>query len=503
MLFALLTMAAQAAGLDLLEVGGAWGTPGATNPTAIWWNPAGLAVGGGTQFIIEGAPTLANVNVSRDNPNYGDVNYNVFTEQEASLGDLGYPTEYDYSGTAQIKVRQVVPFIGAQSDFGIDGLGIGIGLAVPSGRGGAVEEPNGVLRYHLRSGDIRAIHGILAASYQIKDVFSFGLSGQFVDSTWGSQTDTSTYTDLAFAIRDEFGLDNPLPSFRDGYIENPGYATTSDFQALRDQAFTFGAGIYVTPIPELGISAAFNKGMRLDHEGDLSLTFGCPPEYDGLSRFAAQDRGLCDVTMNGQGAVGYSLPSRVNLGIVVFPTDKVRLEAMGSWVGWKVFTDYEIQTIIPESQVDVEDDENRASTVELLNRPRLWARDHRNTYWMGIDGKVQAHEMLMVGGRVFYDRAAVPTDAVLINNFDTNTLGLSGMAMFSPISQLGIALSWSHHFMFDRTVTDTRFGMTIDERVAREGRYQYPGGNGTYSGSINRIGISLRGRFGGEEAPKW
>ena len=44
--------AAGAASLDLLEVGGAFGTPAATNPTAIWWDPAGIAVHGGTQVYV-------------------------------------------------------------------------------------------------------------------------------------------------------------------------------------------------------------------------------------------------------------------------------------------------------------------------------------------------------------------------------------------------------------------------------------------------------------------
>jgi long-subunit fatty acid transport protein len=511
-LIALFAMAAQAAGLDLLEVGGAWGTPGATNPTAIWWNPAGLAVGGGTQFIVEGAPVLANVYAERANPNYGDVNVNPFTGLDAPLGGE-YPDSYNYAGRADIKVRQVVPFIGASSDFGVDGLGIGLGMAVPTGRGGAVENPDGVFRYHLRDGDIRAIQAILAASYQVKDVVSFGVSGNFVDSTWGSTVDTSVYTDLASATAAFLGQDVPPNSFRDGYIENPAYSTTSNFKALRDQAFTFGAGVYITPTDNLGISVAFNKGVRLDHQGDLALSFACPPEYDFLANAGAVSRGLCNTTMNGQGEVGYSLPSRMNFGLVYNPTPKVRLEAMGSWVGWKVFTDYEIQTIIGADQIEpvvvplVSTEEDlpalRAEAQGLLNAPRLWARDHRNTYWMGLDAKGDINEYLMIGGRVFYDRAAVPTQAVLVNNFDTNTLGLSGMAMVSPVKQFGIALSWSHHVMFTRTVDNSLFAMTINPANARDPRYQYPSGNGTYGGSINRIGISLRGRFGGAEAPKW
>ncbi len=494
---------ANAAGLDLLEVGGAWGTPGATNPTAIWWNPAGLAVGGGTQFIVEGAPLLANVYADRANPDYGDVTYNMDGD-ESDLSSLGYPSTYDYSGRADVKVGQVVPFVGVSSDFTIKGLGVGLGLAVPTATGGEVENPDGPLSYHLRSGDIKAPQVILAASYRIKELVSLGVSGNYVDSTWGSVVDTSTYPDLSFAVMEEFNAERPLNSFRDGYIEDKAYGTIADFDKLHDTAFTFGAGIYVTPIEQLGISVAFNKGVSLEHEGDLTLTFACPPEYDGLARFAATSRGLCygdtgeGAVMKGTGVVGYSLPSRVNMGVVVFPVEKVRLEAMGSWVGWKVFSDYDIKTIIADDQLNpaIKDTEVRAETIELVNKPRLWARDNRNTFWAGVDGKAQVHDMLMVGGRVFYDKASVPTESLLLNNLSLDTLGLSAMAMFSPLEQLGLGLSYARYQMFSKTVTNSNFGLTVDPDLVREFRYQFPGGNGTYGGSINRFGISLRGQFG-------
>jgi len=504
LLAALLTLSANAAGLDLLEVGGAWGTPGATNPTALWWNPAGLAVGGGTQFIIEGAPVLANVYSDRANPPYGDVNYDPAQEELRPLDALGYPTNYDYSGRGEVSLAQVVPFVGVSSDFTIEGLGIGAGIAVPTATGGEIDDPTGANAYHLRSGDIRAPQIIVAASYRIKELVSLGGSVNVIDSSWGSVVDTSAYPDLAFAVADTLGSDRPPGSFRDGYIENSGYATTADFDALKDRKVSFGAGIYVTPIEELGISVAFNKGVRLDHEGPLTLDFNCPPEYDLLSRFAAEDRGICDVTMKGRGEVGYSLPSRVNLGVVYFPTEMVRLEAMGSWVGWSAFSDYEIKTIIADDQLsdDLTDPDIRAETLELVNKPRVWARDHRNTFWAGVDAKAQVHEMVMVGGRVFYDRASVPNESLLINNLSLDTIGLSAMAMVSPFEQLGIGLSYTRNQFISQTVDNSNFGLTVVPENLREFRYQFPSGNGTYGGAINRFGISLRGQFGAE-GPKW
>ena len=503
LLAALLTLSANAAGLDLLEVGGSWGTPGATNPTAIWWNPAGLAVGGGTQFVLEGAPVLANVYVDRANPPYGDVNYNPYDDEEDDPVGNNYPETYDYSGRGEVSLRQVVPFVGVSSDFTVEGLGIGIGLAVPTATGGELDDPTGHNAYHLRSGNIQAPQLILAGSYRIKEIISLGASFNVIESGWASVVDTSTYPDLAFAVQEELNLDHPPNSFRDGYSEHPGYATTADFD-LKDRAYTFGAGIYVTPVEQLAVSVAFNKGVNLQHEGPLSLDFNCPPEYDLLARFAAEDRGLCDIRMNGQGRVSYSLPSRLNFGVVYFPSEKVRLEAMGSWVGWSAFSDYEIETIIADDQLSDEltDPEVRQETLDLVNKPRVWARDHRNTFWAGVDGKAQVHEKVMVGGRLFYDRASVPNESLLINNLSLDTIGISGMAMYSPVDQLGIGLSYTRNQFISQTVDNSAFGITVVEEQLREFRYQFPSGNGDYGGAINRFGISLRGQFG-QEGPKW
>ena len=86
---------AQAASLDNLEMGGPWGTPAATDATAVWWSPAGLAMGHGTRVLIEGAPTFAVINVDRSDP---------------------------HGGPDQIRLQGAVPFAGVATDLGLHGL---------------------------------------------------------------------------------------------------------------------------------------------------------------------------------------------------------------------------------------------------------------------------------------------------------------------------------------------------------------------------------------------
>lgn len=501
-LLALLALAspARAASLDLVEVGGAFGTPGATNPTAIWWNPAGLAVGGGTQFLVEGAPVFATIAAQRANPDYGVL----------APTSPDFPSDYDYSGTDNLKFNGVAPFLGVSSDFTVPGLAVGIGLAVPTARGGTSDQEWGANRFHIREGNIQAIHAMVGAGYHILEKVALGASFSLVDSSWYADTDTTAYPDLAHAVQEELGLPTPPPSYQDGYIEDRGYSTTlvfggrngEDHGALRDRAATFGLGLYVTPVEQVGVAVSYNHGVRLDHEGDLDLIFQCPPDYDFISRFAAEDRGLCNARMSGVGKVGYNLPSRVNLGVVVSPIEKLRLEAMGSYVRWSQFTDYEITTEIAADQVDVDDPEIAQETADLVSQDRLWARDNRDTFWIGLDAKAKVHPLLTVGGRVIYDRSAIPDSAVSANNYDANTVMLTGLAMVQPVEQIGVGLSFGHYFLADRTITNSASAVTIDADAALPDRYFYPSSNGTYSGSINRLGLVVHGAFG-KDGPRW
>ncbi|MFZ5480051.1 MAG: OmpP1/FadL family transporter [Myxococcota bacterium] len=451
----LLVSPAFAASLDILEVGGPWGTPGATDATAVWWNPAGLAAGEGTRIEVEGAPTFATVTFQRDDPNGGN--------------DI-----YTFSG--------VVPYVGVASDLTVPGLGVGVALAVPFARGGAEVEEPGPGAYHMREGDSKAIFGLAGAGYEIADRVAFGASFAVVRSSWIARVDTDSMADLDHAI-EEAGDTSP---YGDDMLEDPAYAATLQFSELSDVAFTFGAGARVKVIDEVEVAVGFVRGVPVVNTGEVTIAFSCPPDDDEIGAYATRRAGLCtegDNLVHAAASVGYVLPSRVHGGVVIRPVPALRLEVMGGWVGWSAYTDFDIRV----TDSDLEDPEGR----EMVEQSRLWARENVDSGWAGLDAKGSLGERWTVGGRLVYDGAAVPDAALSTNNYDANAILLSGLVAVKPVRKLELGVSWTHQFLADRVVTESAFGQTV-EGERNEDRWNYPHMNGTYGGRIDRIGVQVR-----------
>jgi long-subunit fatty acid transport protein len=486
---------AWAGSLDQIEVGGMWGTPGATNPTAVWWNPAGLAVGGGTQLLFEAVPTFGAIDHVRTNPDYGDIDPEFALDMDDDGED---DTTYDYGGKDRLATSGVVPFLGVSTDFGVDGLGVGAALFVPFATGGDSAYPRGSGHYHAKGGEIRAVYLSLATGYQIADVVALGASFSSVMSSWQADVDIEAYSSLGPAYSEATGVDIP-DTYQDGYIEHPGYITNLKFEPLTDHTFTFGTGIYVTPNDAVGISLAYHHGLTVENTGKLKLAFSCPPLADFPSAAATGLTGLCanrePATIQGKSTVGYRLPSRLHGGVVLTAIDPLRLELMSGWVHWSQFVDYEIQTSIQADDVPIKAVEMRELAARMVSQNRRWARGTKNNVWVGVDGKVSPSQWFTFGGRVLVDTPAVPSSVVTVNNFDALSINLGALAVVKPVKMLDIGLSYRHQFLTKRTINDSAFALTLDEKSRKPDRFFWPEANGTYVGHINRIGISVRGHF--------
>jgi|GEM_PF-1743568 len=453
---------AQAASLDNLEMGGPWGTPAATDATAVWWSPAGLAMGHGTRVLIEGAPTFAVINVDRSDP---------------------------HGGPDQIRLQGAVPFAGVATDLGLHGLGVGVGVGAPYVRGGTETPDLGPVRYQLRDGSIQTAAIMMGAGYAWKDKVAVGAGLHVLHNTWSALLDKDNLPDLADQIN-AMGQD---PGYTDADLENADYGAALDFQGLSDWAVSWSAGLQLRPLEPVTVSLTWIQGFHVDNTGPVDIAFGCPPQSDTLGRFGAESFGICDSAVHANAVVGYDLPSRLHGGIQVKPTPELSLEAMGGVVFWSAFQDYAISI----QAVAANNPELPEDTLPLVQRDQAWARDNHDTFWAGLDAKGTLADRFTLGGRMIYDATAIPSSALSANNYDANTVIMGGMLAVRVVKQVQLGASWSHYFLASRTVTDSAFSMSLDPALRPETRYDYPQSNGSYSGRVDRLGITARVLLGG------
>jgi len=447
---------ASAASLDQLEVGGPFGTPTDTGATAIWWSPAAVAGETGVRTHVEVAVLDAEMRYTRLDP---------------------------HGGADQYLERGVLPYAGVAwgRDLGRAGtVGLGGALVVPNVRGGTSTVANGPGRWAMEKGRIQAIYGLGTVAWRPHPMIAVGLVGGVIDSAWTARSDKDTMPDLGHAIVREGGT-NP---YTDDMLETEEYAVQLDFQ-LKDTAPTYGASVWVTPHDRVAISATYIHGARVENTGPVTMAFGCPLQTDTVGRFAAEKQGLCDADVLGTATVAYRLPPRVHGGLRFDATEKLRLEAMGGWVGWSRYDDFEIAITNPASS----NTELSDSAVESITSPHPWARDNQDAIWGALDVKGRPIPMLTVGGRIAYDSAAVPDHALSPNNYDANTWMLSGLAAAHP-GRWTLGLSYTHFLAEDRTVTDGDFYASAEHPP--EDRWNYSHSNGTYEGDIKRMALVVR-----------
>ena len=455
----LLVALAHAASLDQLEVGGPFGTPTDTGATAVWWSPASLAGAEGLRAHVEVAVMDAEMRYTRLEPNGGE---DVYLE------------------------RGVLPYagVGWGKDLGRAGtLGLGGALVVPNVRGGTSTVENGPGRWAMEKGRIQAIYGLGAVAWSPHPVFGVGLVGGVIDSAWTARSDKDPMPDLGHAIEREGGTN----TYTDDMLETDEYAVQLDFK-LKDTSPTGGFGFWVAPHERVRLSATYVHGARVDNTGPVTMAFSCPLQSDTVGRFAAEKQGLCDADVLGTATVSYRLPPRVHGGVSVMATEKLRLEAMGGWVGWSRYDDFQIGITDPSSS----NTELSEEAIHSMTEAHPWARDNEDAVWGALDVKGRPIRMLTVGGRVAYDSAAVPDHALSPNNYDADTWMLSGLVAAHP-GRWTLGLSYTHFLAEDRTVEGGAFYNSIESPP--DYRWNYSHSNGTYEGDIKRV--ALVARYGG------
>lgn len=163
---------AHAGGFLVARFGGEHGHPTTDNATAIYYNPAALSLGAGTRLYIDATLAVRSFRYDRD-PAAID---NPLAEGEIAAGT---PQELisANSGEGTLLAVAVAPFGGFVTDFGVDGLGVGVAVYVPFGGGAAWDQHapieghpgaiDGPQRWWAIEGTVRTLYLSAGAGWRI------------------------------------------------------------------------------------------------------------------------------------------------------------------------------------------------------------------------------------------------------------------------------------------------------------------------------------------------
>lgn len=461
---------ASAAGIASARFGGEHGHPTTDNPTALYYNPAGIAFGEGTHIWVDGVLALRNVTYTRPASAAG-----AYAGQDPSFQPQG--SEGANSGEASAFNIIASPFLGIQSDFGTDFLAAGISVSFPFG-GSASWDKNeafagsdrfpgavdGAQRWYTIDGSLRSMYLTGAFAYKIESArLSLGASVS------GIRSEVKT-----LRARNADGTDNMVTpatattperlqegrSLIDVEGWQVGFAVGALWEAVEDK-FWIGAS-YTSKPNVVG-------GMTL--KGTLKNALG------------TSDPSVTDVEFQ------QDLPDIIRLGFRFRPRTDMEIRMFGDWTRW---SEVKSQCLLdanakggPNCDVVETDDPLKEPQLNggngpeargiILNLPRHWKDSFG--YRLGFSYWFTPEIEGYIGGG--YDSSAIDPkimDPALIDS-PKFTLGLGGK--FQVVENLALAFTYTHVFYVD---VNTKGNSVLDDFASPT---KQPSGDGEYEQMID------------------
>jgi long-chain fatty acid transport protein len=463
---------AQASGFLVARFGGEQGHPTTDDVTALYYNPAGLALGRGTRLYANGVLAYRIVDYQRpsgaiDNPGTGTPNLAA------------------NSGRASMTSLLVGPFLGVTSDFGIPGFGVGLAYYVPfgaqsswpqnhgfTGRADAPGAIDGIQRWSDINGVLRSHYFSLGLGYTI------GGTGLSVGAT-GSVVYNQVRQDRA---RNFDGTDDV--QFGPG-VGKEGRSLVD----VTNVTGAIGVGLIYQPWRDLwmGVSYQSQPGFgetRLS--GTLTTKFGVAPQM------------VFPVDLV------QSLPDVVWAGIRFRPVPRWELRVFGSYERWSVFNhqcllDRTVPNRSCRTTPGGATDTAAGGAGILVNQLRNWTDGYSarfgTSWFVWRDFKETTSPIFEVFLGAGYDANVVPDKTIDVSLLDQNKVSISGGVRFEIWQRrVALAATYTQYVFMDRTVAP-RPRDSLGAPIAPDFPSRSPDGAGTYSQSVGLLILTAQYRF--------
>ncbi len=394
---------AHASGFAAARFGGELGGVTSTNPTALYYNPAGIGFSTGTSLFLDGsmairhfswyhprAPTDAPDPPGAEGANTGTASLtNVFGGPM-----LGFSTR---AGDFAFGASLTVPF-GGRGSFGTNDKFVG--SAFP-------KAADGIQRWHIMEGGLTFIYLTAGVAYRLGPL-SLGVTGNLISSQFKN---------------------TQAKNFGDGY---PNAA--SEGRSALDVS---------------GWNGSFGLGAMLEAMPDqlwLSASYQAQP---GLG--AMQLKGTLDLT-DEQGNQAHlpvtfdtALPDILRIGGRFKPVPTFELRLVGDFTEWSVLRTQCVGLDPHPCVVDA----NGAATGDsgaLQNVRRYW----KDTFGVHLSASHWIKPEVELYGGLGFETAAVPDETLRPDLPDANNLAIGLGGRFELSHGLFLAATYTHIQYFDR-----------------------------------------------------
>jgi long-chain fatty acid transport protein len=459
---------ASASGLVVARFGGPHGHPTTDNPTAIYYNPAGLALGSGTRLMLDASLAWRAYSYERDADAISQIFDDGFAPPSTAGGTPAGDGVAANTGTGDMFNVIASPFLGLATDFGVKGLGVGVAAYVPIGGqskwnkqdpvAGYPGAEDGPQRWWIMEGSIKSVYISAAAAYRFKRV-SFGLSTNLVISSINTvrARNGDGSDDLVNRTPRPEGFDEDTPAYGDRIKE--GRAIVD----VKSTDISIGAGIIYEPIDGMFIGLSYQSQPGF---GENTLT-------GTATKALAQSDSVA-----GDAEATQSMPDIVRWGWRM-RTDNREYRLFGDYTRWSRFEKQCIRT-------------KGRSDCDLADIPRNW-----NDAFGVRAGYSHYFEGFELFGDAGYDQNAVPDEYLEPALYDAEKFtGTAGGRVVLMDDTLAIAASYTQVVYLDRTIDAWERG--ADGRLVPAGDFATaanPNSAGTYKQAIGVFNLNAEYTF--------
>ena len=396
-------------------------TASAQDPTALWFNPAGLAHARGSQTNLDIQFSKLNSRFTRSS----------FEYDAASSSLVG---RNDFDPVTNQENPFIAPFLATSYDFGRDDFALGIGVFGPHAHGRRNYPVDGPNRYMIVSSDVLMAYYTLGVAWKPTKKFSIGASVQWVD-----------------LLPSQYGVVVNMP-----LQELTGLPTAATEQSASDVLFELDVTDRFTPTAVFGLwyqahprlEIAFSTRplpVHLEGRGTFELTPQGPTMTNILeTMLQVNDKSVgLDLSLPAWFRGGFRYRHLNENGKELWDIEVDFVYEM-----WSVLQDFDV-TLGSDFEIILgADGEPSPLTVDPIKLPKKY----KDTYSLRLGSTIYISDALDIHGGAFFESAASPKAYTHLDFTASERLGLTTGLTYKSDSY-EISLAYGHIFQPTRTVS--------------------------------------------------